>query len=284
SLVFSINGTPLAVGADGLVSTTFDETGTYEIMVTATDPAGNTASRTLVLTVAEPVVAEAEPPHVSISHNAVGEVHPGRSVDFTVTSYHDIPVVSQSLTVNGRAVELDSSGRATILLDAVGDYEIVATAVDADGNIGTHRIVLSVVREVDRSDMEKPTVSLSHTATKTMREGDSAVFTVTATDNNRVEKTTLTVNGVDIPLDANGTATYVFAAVGTYVVVAKAFDAAGNEAVTTSLITVAAPADTQRPTVKITASNSGIWKVGEKIDFHVVCEDNVGVVRMQLVV
>jgi plastocyanin len=280
SVSFSVNGTVVQPGQNGKYDFTFSEPGVYVISATATDAAGNVGATTITFEVGSP--RDTTKPTVSISHDAAPGAKPGDSATFTVSAGDDVGVVSRALTVNGQAVALDADNKAVVTFDAAGTYTIVASAVDAAGNTGTASVVIVIVAETAEVDHERPEVSLDSDASGTLRPGATVNFAVSAADNDRVERTTLTINGVAVALDADGKAAYTFAQSGSYVVVARAVDTSGNESVATEVIKIAS-ADVTKPTVGIvletdpvghTMWGENMYYTGTTVTFRVTATDS----------
>jgi RHS repeat-associated protein len=75
---------------------------------------------------------------------------------------------------------------------------------------------------------------------------------VTATDDRRVVRTTLTIDGTPVPLATDGTASYQLLHAGSLTAVAQATDAAGNVGTATAMLIVLP--DTRPPQVTVTAT------------------------------
>ncbi len=65
-------------------------------------------------------------------------------------------IASLTMTVDGQSVTLDDHGRATFTPTTPGRYQVIATATDADGAIGTATIALKVR---DPDDVDAPVVA-----------------------------------------------------------------------------------------------------------------------------
>ena len=126
-----------------------------------------------------------------------------------------------------------------------GSQTITIQVDDGRGGIATQTFTLSV-----RSDTIAPVVTLL-VQPQEINLGDPVAIRFTATDNVAVVSHALTINGVVVPLDANGFALYAIDRAGLYVLIAKARDAAGNEGSETKTLLVHDPSDQTVPTVSI---------------------------------
>ena len=274
--VFMVNGRIVALDAQGKANYTFGEAGTYSILVIASDLAGNHSTETMTIEVK--AVLDVRPPAVVIAHDVSGVVDVGQKVNFTVTATDDVGVTGSSLSINGQAVALDASGKASFVFTSAGTYTIVARAWDAANNVGTQSIVITVEAP---ADVEAPQVGIAHNGGTEILAGQQVEITVSAIDNVGVDRMALTVNGQAVALDADGKVLYTFASAGTYTLVATAWDAANNFDSKTLVITVAdaQPGDTEKPVVNITHNAGTEVYIGNTVEFTVKATDNEGVDR-----
>ena len=183
-------------------------TGSYTVIYTATDAAGNTANKTRTVH-----VIDATPPVIKLTGNA--EI----TVDFGSTFID--PGATATDNVDG-TVAVSTSG--TVDTNTIGSYTLSYSATDAAGNNAT-----TVTRTVIVADPTAPVITLNGDAEITVDLGSTFIdLGATATDN--VDGTvTVTTSGT---VDTNAT--------GSYVLSYSATDAAGNSAaVVTRTVTVA---------------------------------------------
>jgi hypothetical protein len=99
------------------------------------------------------VLADQEAPkvHVSLSQS---QVTIGSMVTVTVTATDNVGVKDLHLSIDDTPVGLDAKGQTMVKATKTGNVQIVATAVDAAGNVGRATAELSVVNvsEADMSD------------------------------------------------------------------------------------------------------------------------------------
>jgi YD repeat-containing protein len=129
------------------------DVGNYEIEIVVTDSRGATATQSYNLTVA----ADTTAPLVNLQFNR-DRANIGDTVTFQVTATDNVGVAELRLTFNGANIALDGNGRATVKLDAVGAFEVVAFAIDAAGNRGEDT---TTVFGIDPSDNQAPVVAFS---------------------------------------------------------------------------------------------------------------------------
>ena len=270
TLKLTIDGREIALGAGNKATFTFASPGTYTVVAIATDEAGNSNSKTLILVVAASQGEDNEDPVVGITHNAGTTVYEGNSVEFTVKATDNKGVISQTFTINGNAVGLDAEGKAVVTFHEAGSYRVVSTATDAAGNTGSYEVTITVVK-----DTAAPTVGIEYSGDGNAFVGDTIQFAVVANDNDAVVESWLTVNDQAVEL-VNGRAAYTFTAAGTYTVKAFAKDAAGNVGADSVAITVTVR-DESAPEVKITSNARETIYAGNTVDFTVTADDDIGV-------
>lgn len=125
------------------------EAGTFNVLVSATDPAGNTETAEIVLNV------DWTAPHVTLVEPEEGEVYV-RDSTLYMTGDVDDPTIDQVL-INDQVVDL-INGRFVeqfTILEGTTEFQVIAT--DAAGNIGTTKVV--VIR-----DLTPPTYDANITA------------------------------------------------------------------------------------------------------------------------
>ncbi|MCD7898252.1 MAG: PKD domain-containing protein, partial [Planctomycetaceae bacterium] len=258
---FTINGLPMSLGADGTFAFTFGTPGTYVVIATATDAAGNVGTKTVIFQVA--ALRDTTAPVVNITHNAESKIHPGSEVELTVTATDDTGVTSITLLVNGMEVPVGTDGKVFYSFHAAGRYEIIAAATDAAGNVGTKTVVIEVEALPDTT---APAVKIDYTLPETVRAGDAVRFTVTTSDDASVVTESFTVNGTPVAIGPDGTVNHVFASAGTYEIIVTATDAAGNVGSETITIEVAAALDTTAPVVTISHNAPARLHPGQTVE------------------
>jgi RHS repeat-associated protein len=114
--------------------------GSQPVTVTASDGRGGTKSQSFTLVVS----ADTQAPTVSLllSENPANL---GDSVTVVVSASDNVGVTTVTLTEAGVAVPIDASGRAIIHAGTAGNFDLVATASDAAGNVGTSTQTLQAI-------------------------------------------------------------------------------------------------------------------------------------------
>ena len=278
----TINGQDVAVDASGIVRYTFTSAGSYTIVVSARDAAGNVGKWERTVTVVEQSI----PSHsVTLTHDAGSSltVTSGQTVNFTMTINGSAEILTRSLMVGVETVSLDSAGNGSFKFTTPGSYNVTAIAIDIQGRVATSSVTITVVGS--SIDIEAPVVTLEHNIAGEIFAGQSVKFTVKATDNVGVTNRTLTINGIEVALDSEYSVNYTFTQAGTYVIIGNAYDAANNVGMQTITLTVKVNgSDTESPTVDISHNAVGGIKVGQKVDFAITATDNVGIKDVTLLI
>ena len=186
---------------------------------------------------------------------------------------------SSTTPFNGTGSPMDVSNQTTATvsnLDPGSTYYFAVTAYDTSGVESTYSNIVTVPESVP------PTVSLSYPANNTTASGTLSV-TASAGDNVGVTKVEFYVNGV---LNGTDTSTpYIYSwntsslAAGTYTLMTKAYDAAGNVG-QSSNVSVSVVKDTTPPTVSLTAPGSNAT-VNGTVAITASANDNIGVTRVE---
>ena len=207
--------------------------------------------------------------------------------------------VNDTVTITVDA--FDEDGVNTLIVEVVRpDGTTVDSTIPLGGNLfeytplvtGTHTVRVTaddllgngVVRtrtfEAQPADTTDPSVTLV-LSTNNIVQGQSASFTVTATDDRGVVNRTLSVGGVDVPLNAAGQATFTPTASGSLNVVAEAFDAAGNSGQASDTLIVAA--DVNPPLVSLSAEPDSI-EITNPISINASASDDIVLVSFGVTV
>lgn len=223
--VFSDPGATATDAIDGSVTVTKTGTvntnaiGTYSIVYTSKDAAGNTATKTRTVYVTDqtaPVITISGATPITIAHGS---------------AYTD-PGASALDAVDGN-VAVTKTG--TVNTNTVGSYSVVYSATDNAGNTATKTRIVNV------TDQTPPVITLTGSATLTIAHGST--FTdpgATATD------------AVDGTVTVTKSGTVNSNAVGSYSIVYSARDNAGNTATKTRTVIVS---DQTAPVITITGAN-----------------------------
>ena len=210
-------------------NTTALANGSYTLSAKAYDAANNIGqSSTVTVTVNNP---DTIAPTVSITAPANSATVSG-TVSVAATASDNVGVSKVEFYVNNVLQKTDTTSPYTLSWNttalANGSYTLSAKAYDAANNIGQSS---TVTVTVNNPDTIAPTVSITAPANSATVSGTVSV-TATASDNVGVSKVEFYVNGT---LQATNTGTpYTYSwnsaslTNGTYILSAKAYDAAGN--------------------------------------------------------
>ena len=217
--------TPSFFALDGDRVTAIPAAGTYPVGVVVTDDGGNRAIQQFDLVVRDnhaPVIASTLPTSLVL----------GQTYDaIAIATDLDGDRLFYSLDNAPDGMEIDNFGRIAWTPTATGNYEnITLTVTDEFGTTDDRTFSVEVTEDaiaptvVVRSTREVVGNDLGNVADL----GDEAIFWVEATDNVGVESVSLSVNGISVPLDANGVGRFQTTGLGEFDVEAQATDAAGN--------------------------------------------------------
>jgi hypothetical protein len=187
------------------------------------------------------------------------------------------PFTGTGATNGASPINVSNLTSATISgLNPSHAYYFAVTAYDATGAESAYSNIVAI------PESQPPTVSITSPTNNASVSGTASV-TASATDNVGVTKVEFYVNGV---LQATDTATpYLYSwntsglAAGTYTLMAKAYDAAGNVG-QSSNVTVTVIKDTTAPTVSLTAPTGGSTVSGA-VAITSSASDNVGVTKVE---
>jgi hypothetical protein len=290
---FYVNGSK--VGSDSAApyqyswNTTTRPNGSTTLRAIAVDAAGNTGQSALVtVNVANAVVPppDTTKPTVNIASPTGGNV--SGTVAVTANATDNVGVTKVEFYVNGSLKATDTAAPYQYSWNtaalANGSATLSAKAFDAAGNVGqSANVTVNVANAVQPPvDATKPTVNIA-SPTGGSVSGTVAV-SANASDNVGVTKVEFYVNGSLKATDTAAPYQYSWnttaSANGTATLYAKAFDAAGNSAQSTTVsVTVAnvttPPVDSTKPTVTIAAPTGGT--ASGTVTVKANASDNVGV-------
>ena len=283
---------------------------------TAKDLEGNTDSDTLysaVFSIERTVVKDTMEPSVEISGPTPKSIVAGGTVSYKITAVDNVGVSkfnlnSSYIEMRGFTANISISGNTVTFSNVRSNssssskYIVVkaGAAADAAGNKSEAVTSAAFTMSVAKDTME-PSVEIGGPTPKTIKEGGTVVYKITAVDNVKVDKLLINSNyvqmvGFTANMKVNGN-TVTFSNVRSnssssnkYIIVkaGAAVDTSGNksEAVTSGAFTIDAskPADkdTIAPIVSIgNASPSGIYR-GGKVTYVVTFSDNKAVTEVNL--
>jgi Zn-dependent metalloprotease len=239
--------------------------GSHSLLAKAYDAAGNIGVSAIVTFVVDTVAPSVIPAVLGTRGTLALSANATDNIGVTKVEYYVDGALKGSAVTSPYAFGLVSTALAN------GSHSLVAKAYDAAGNMGASATVSFTVD----NDKTAPTV----TAAVSGSSGTLA-FRATATDNLGVTKVEYYVNNA---LKGSATASpYAFDFVstalanGTYSLVAKAYDAAGNIGTSAAVAFSINNADKTAPTVA-----AGIAGTGTTRTFTAAATDNVGVSRVE---
>ncbi|AFY54222.1 RHS repeat-associated core domain protein [Rivularia sp. PCC 7116] len=154
-----------------------DNLGINPVEITVSDGRGATVTQTYDINVAADEIA----PQIELILNQE-TVNIGDSVKVLISATDNVGVDTINLTFNGNPIALDAQNQATITVEQAGNFEILATAKDLAGNIGT---ATANAIGIDNSDVNPPVISIT-----SLENGDvvTAITDIigTVTDDNLV--------------------------------------------------------------------------------------------------
>ncbi|WP_281999185.1 Ig-like domain-containing protein [Geotalea uraniireducens] len=272
---FNWNSTSVANGSCALTAKAYDAAGNVgqssAVTVTVSNPVADTTAPTVTMT--SPTNGSTVSGTVTISASAsdnVGvtkvEFYVNNALDYTATA------APYSYTADSRNV-------------ADGTYTFYAKAYDAAGNVGQSAVLSATVNNTSTADTTAPTVSISSPAAAATVKGTVTV-SATASDNVKVSKVEFYVNNVLKRTDTYAPYSYSWdtttGADGSYTLLAKAYDAAGNVG-QSSAVKVTVKNDTTAPTVSISSPATGTTVTGVTT-VTATASDNVSVSKVEFYV
>ncbi len=253
ALTLTIDGTPVAVGADGAFAADapLAAQGENRLEVAAVDAAGNRA------VLHRSVVRDGEAPVLEIAAPAPGAVtrDPSATVTGTVRDATAVQV-----TVNGAAAAVTGEAFTATLTLAEGANAIAVRATDAAGNV-TEASTSALL------DTQPPALLEITPADGALVRDEAAVVTGRVTDASTVA---VRVNGQPVALDAaGGFAAPVVLAEGENPVAIELRDAAGNE--TASILRIVR--DSRAPVITVSAPTDGTVTEADRVEVAGRVED-----------
>jgi hypothetical protein len=220
------------------------------------------------------------PPTVSIGSPTGGSVT--GSVTVSVSATDNVGVTRVELRVNGVTVGTDAASPFQLSWNSItvanGSVQLTAAAYDAAGNVAVSAARTVTVSNASSGDTTPPSVSIASLSPSSSVVSGTVAVLVNATDNVGVHRVDLLVNGSIV--GTSNTAPFQMAwnsasmADGTATLTAKAYDAAGNSAVSAAMsVTVAN--DKTAPVLAITSPADGA-KLSGNVTITTSVSDNNG--------
>jgi hypothetical protein len=280
------------IGEDTSAPYTFDvpltaaDNGSATFTARAFDAAGNGSSSSVVVNVNIPVT-DTTPPTVSLASSA-SSVTSAQTLTLTASASDNIGVTKVEFYRGATKLGEDTSAPFTASLALTsadnGSLGFTARAFDAAGNQADSSAV-TVNVAIPVSDTIAPTVSLSSSATQ-VTTPQTITLTAQASDNVGVARVEFYRGATKLGEDTTAPYTANFAVTaaqnGSNSFVARAFDAAGNQAdsgVVTVNVNIPVP-DTTPPTVSLSANPTAVTAPGSTT-LAANASDNVGIARVE---
>lgn len=248
----TVNGKEIPF-TDGTAVFTPDKAGSYDVVISVYDAAGN--NRTAKGTVTAVAAFDSTLPTMSIT----GLTHfmtLGETLVIGITASDDSGVVNTTATINGKMTDI-VDGKIEFTPDKTGIYKFIIRTEDPSGNFVQKEYDILVTESLSYDD-GKPVVTIyANNGSDTANIGETIEFQVTANDPDGVESVSVTVNGKDVELDRDGKASFTPDEIGRYTITVKAIDALGNEIRESVKIKVIDPADRTVCDVAITSPADG---------------------------
>jgi hypothetical protein len=195
-----------------------------------------------------PVTADTTPSNVSFATPASGTRVNGL-VAVDVAASDNVGVTAVELYAGNVQIGAATSAPFGFSWDtstlAEGDYSLEARAFDAAGNVGRSTVAVTL-----SNDTGAPTVTINSPPAGSVISGPTAIYS-TATDDKRVAKVSLTVNGKEVALSYGSSVSYQWDpfggikgkgqmknVAGSYTIRSTATDDAGNSSSTSVNVTV----------------------------------------------
>jgi PKD repeat protein len=271
--------------AGGAPTHIYSEAGSFVVTLTVTDGRGGESARST--SVAVGAAGDRSPPSVTLL--GPREVLPGDQVTLTAQAVDNVKVEKVTFEVDGGApVETNTEPfQQAIAVPAVAapgtTIAVKATATDSSGNAGSAEATLTIKA---RPDTENPVVALN--APLLASPGSSIHISASASDNAGIQSVGFSVNGASIATVTQPPyeATYDIppsAPVGSAITVgAFALDFSANRSEASAPVTIIETADTQPPTVQLSASGTVV--AGASLAISASAADNRGVSTVEFYV
>lgn len=193
---------------------------------------GRVDAAAAVLAAKNAIAADTQAPSVSITSPQNGAVLIGTAT-VNVTATDNIGVVRVDLFLGGNLVSSDTLAPFSFSLDTLsradGNYNLVAQAYDATGNMGNSSpVTISIDNVVDTI---APIVTISNPVSGATVKGNVSIK-ASATDNEAVKSMSIIIDGVTKATSSTGSITYTWntrkVSAGTHTIQVNAVDASGN--------------------------------------------------------
>ncbi|MDC8444745.1 MAG: Ig-like domain-containing protein, partial [Nitrosomonas sp.] len=215
--------------------------GNYSLTAHAFDAAGNQGVSGSVSVAVSNTVADTQSPVINIASPAAGSTVSG-NVPVSFSYSDNVAVTAIDFYVNGQLHGRSTQAPFTLTLDttklANGSHSLAAQAFDAAGNKGVSANVTINVDNAPAKDAEKPSVNIISPVNGQIVSGPIQVA-VDASDNVGVSYVDFHINGNLVARDRSAPYQFSlngrFMMKGDHVLTARAYDAAGNQGVSSNV-------------------------------------------------
>jgi thermitase len=295
SIACALNGVIVAtnttVPAAFSWNTTNYPNGVYTLQAIAYDTAGNAGTSAVVSVTVQNSAPDTTAPTVSILAPANGGTVAGQ-IAVKATAGDNIGVVKTEWCLNSVWMSSSSSASPTFPWNttnyANGSYTLQAKAYDAAGNVGTSGSINVSVLNI-APDTTAPMVQILSPGDGSTLSGLNTI-NVSASDDVGVAKVEWYVDGTLSGASASPTPAFSWdttqTANGTHVLLAKAYDAAGNVGTSSAVSVTVQNAVTPPapPAVSITAPSTSSTITQKSTKVYVSASDSAGITKTDLLV
>jgi len=210
------------IAASPVSGTVYNAVGSYNVIIVATDEAGNASSKSVSFTIKAP---DTTPPTITINSPTEGLV----TTDNVTLSYTVADDVSA-------AANISTSPVSGTVYSAVGSYNVIIVATDEAGNTASRSVSFTV-------DRTAPTITIN-SPTEGLVTADNVTLSYTVADD-------VSAIGNISTSPVSGT---VYSAVGSYNVIIVATDEAGNTASNSVSFTIGNTSSGSSVTVEVSGA------------------------------
>ena len=246
-------GTPAGVSIIGnqlIWTPRISDLGSVSIPIIASDPQGATSTQVINLN-----VLNANTAPVFVSQPITDAVAGGQYTAFVLATDPD-DRIEYSLVNAPQGARIDSRSGFLTWSPEIGDanqaFDILIRATDARGLFAEQSFTVTVAQDDQAPEVSIFVSSSLSDGTNAVAEiGETATVTVFVNDNAGVDNVVVTVDGQTVALDSENQFDFTATDSGLAVIETTATDVSGNASVTTQLIRVIDPTDTEGPFVQI---------------------------------
>ena len=264
SLKLYANSKEIKIDENGNAKILTDKVGDLVIEAIVIDKTGNKANEKVTVKVLEKDIIN---PTINITSEDKANL--GEDFYVSVDAEDNVAVQELKVYVDGVLTELDGN-KIKLDTSSIKTIKIKAVAKDTSGNETIEEKEVSIV------DTINPIVSIE-TDKSSYKEGESAIFISSITDNGNIAKVEAELNGKPVVLDEENKFKIDNLSVGTYTLSIKAYDESGNVGENIKVITIK---DETAPTITINKDVEEYTK-GQSISVNYSVSDNVKVNTIQ---